>query len=432
MWSAVSKRAVLLSRPLSQAVAPNLVRPSAASLDAAVNGVAAAAAQQQQVVQVQEQRPQQHEVDVRQQQTQEPAIFSESLSPVVMSEPEIMRPKISVVGVGGAGSNAVNNMIVHGLEGVEFIVCNTDAQALEHSMAPTRVQLGGMVTQGLGAGAKPEIGRKSAIESTNDLLDHVADSHMCFVTAGLGGGTGTGAGPIVARALRDRGVLTVGVVTKPFPFEGITRKRVAEAGLADMQECCDATIVIPNQNLFRLADKNTSLVDAFKLADDVLYSGVNSVTQLITTPGLVNLDFADVRAVLSGMGPSMMGTGEAEGEDRALKAAEAAISNPLLEDYCLSTSTGVLINITGGSDLTLFEVDQAARRVQEEVHPDANIIFGSAFDESLSGRIRVSLVAAGIDAPGSVGETTEQDVSPTPPSSKQPASKAAEKAWSIW
>ena len=333
MWSAVSKRAVLLSRPLSQAVAPNLVRPSAASLDAAVNGVAAAAAQQQQVVQVPQQRPQQHEVDVRQQQTQEPAIFSESLSPVVMSEPEIMRPKISVVGVGGAGSNAVNNMIVHGLEGVEFVVCNTDAQALEHSMAPTRVQLGGMVTQGLGAGAKPEIGRKSAIESTNDLLDHVADSHMCFVTAGLGGGTGTGAGPIVARALRDRGVLTVGVVTKPFPFEGITRKRVAEAGLADMQawlaprrhpilsphalysirrhrflsfshrracssaqECCDATIVIPNQNLFRLADKNTSLVDAFKLADDVLYSGVNSVTQLITTPGLVNLDFADVRA----------------------------------------------------------------------------------------------------------------------------------------
>ena len=235
MWSAVSKRAVLLSRPLSQAVAPNLVRPSAASLDAAVNGVAAAAAQQQQVVQVPQQRPQQHEVDVRQQQTQEPAIFSESLSPVVMSEPEIMRPKISVVGVGGAGSNAVNNMIVHGLEGVEFVVCNTDAQALEHSMAPTRVQLGGMVTQGLGAGAKPEIGRKSAIESTNDLLDHVADSHMCFVTAGLGGGTGTGAGPIVARALRDRGVLTVGVVTKPFPFEGITRKRVAEAGLADMQ-----------------------------------------------------------------------------------------------------------------------------------------------------------------------------------------------------
>jgi cell division protein FtsZ len=381
------------------AIVPNLVRPSAAN-PLAANGIVAAAVQQQLQHQV---RACEAEMDLKPPSPPriQPAVFAEHQSAMVVNnEPDILRPKISVVGVGGAGSNAVNNMIVQGLSGVEFIVCNTDAQALEQSLAPTTVQLGANVTSGLGAGAKPEVGRKAAIDSTNEMLDLLADSHMCFVTAGLGGGTGTGAGPIVARALRERGVLTVGVVTKPFPFEGTTRARIAEAGLAEMQHSCDATIVIPNQNLFRLADKNTSLMDAFKLADDVLYSGVQSVTQLITTPGLVNLDFADVRAVLSGMGSSMMGTGEAEGEERAAKAAVAAISNPLLEDYCLSTATGVLINITGGSDLTLFEVDQAARRVQEEVHPDANIIFGSAFDEQLSGRIRVSIVAAGIDTPG--------------------------------
>jgi len=388
----------------NMAIVPNLVRPSAANPMAAngVNGAVAAAVQKE--LQHQVRAHVEMEVDIappsRQGVTEiSPAVFSEEpqSAMVVNAAPDILRPKISVVGVGGAGSNAVNNMIVHGLKGVEFVVCNTDAQALEQSLAPTTVQLGGKVTMGLGAGAKPEVGRKAAIDSTSEMLELLADSHMCFITAGLGGGTGTGAGPIIARALRDRGVLTVGVVTKPFPFEGTTRGRIADAGLLEMQACCDATIVIPNQNLFRLADKSTSLMDAFKLADDVLYSGVQSVTQLITTPGLVNLDFADVRAVLTGSGPSMMGTGEAEGEDRAAEAAEAAISNPLLDDYCLSTANGVLINITGGSDMTLFEVDQAARRVQEEVHPDANIIFGSAFDEELSGKIRVSIVAAGID-----------------------------------
>ena len=291
----------------NMAIVPNLVRPSAANPMAAngVNGAVAAAVQKE--LQHQVRAHVEREVDIappaRQGVTEiSPAIFSEEphSAMVVNADPDIMRPKISVVGVGGAGSNAVNNMIVHGLSGVDFMVCNTDAQALEQSLAPTTVQLGGKLTMGLGAGAKPEVGRKAAIDSTSEMLEHLADSHMCFITAGLGGGTGTGAGPIIARALRDRGVLTVGVVTKPFPFEGTTRGRIADAGLLEMQACCDATIVIPNQNLFRLADKSTSLMDAFKLADDVLYSGVQSVTQLITTPGLVNLDFADVRAVLSG------------------------------------------------------------------------------------------------------------------------------------
>ena len=280
------------------AIVPNLVRPSAAN-PLAANGVVAAAVQQQ----LQHQVRVEMGMDLEPQSPPgvQPAVLAEQQSAMVINaEPEILRPKISVVGVGGAGSNAVNNMIVHGLSGVEFLVCNTDAQALEQSLAPTTVQLGASVTSGLGAGAKPEVGRKAAIDSTSEMLELLADSHMCFVTAGLGGGTGTGAGPIIARALRDRGVLTVGVVTKPFPFEGTTRARIAEAGLAEMQACCDATIVIPNQNLFRLADKSTSLMDAFKMADDVLYSGVQSVTQLITQPGLVNLDFADVRAVLSG------------------------------------------------------------------------------------------------------------------------------------
>ena len=288
MLSSIASR---LTRKMT--IVPNLVRPSAA------NGVVAAAVQQQLQHQV---RAHEMEMDLEPPSPpNQPAVFAEQHSAMVVdAQPNILRPKISVVGVGGAGSNAVNNMIVHGLSGVEFIVCNTDAQALEQSLAPTTVQLGAGVTSGLGAGAKPEVGRKAAIDSTSVMLEHLADSHMCFITAGLGGGTGTGAGPIVARALRDRGVLTVGVVTKPFPFEGSKRTRIAEAGLLEMQECCDATIVIPNQNLFRLADKSTSLMDAFKLADDVLYSGVQSITQLITMPGLVNLDFADVRAVLSG------------------------------------------------------------------------------------------------------------------------------------
>ena len=303
----LSSIATRLTRKM--AIVPNLVRPSAANPMAA-NGAAVAAAVQKEL-QHQVQAHVEMEVDIapppRQGVTEiSPAVFSEEpqSAMVVDAAPDILRPKISVVGVGGAGSNAVNNMIVHGLSGVEFIVCNTDAQALEQSLAPTTVQLGGKVTQGLGAGAKPEVGRKAAIDSTSEMLELLGDSHMCFVTAGLGGGTGTGAGPIIARALRDRGILTVGVVTKPFPFEGTTRGRIAEAGLLEMQACCDATIVIPNQNLFRLADKSTSLMDAFKLADDVLYSGVQSVTQLITTPGLVNLDFADVRAVLSGVARS--------------------------------------------------------------------------------------------------------------------------------
>ena len=383
-------------RPLAT-IAPNLLRQSGASNNgtaaAAVNGVAAAIVQPPRQQQVQPEVVQPMPEKERQ-----PIPFERPVEAVsVVPEPEMLKPKISVVGVGGAGSNAVNNMIVHGLEGVEFVVCNTDAQALEQSLAKTCVQLGPQVTSGLGAGAKPGVGRAAAIDSTNKMLDILSDSHMCFLTAGLGGGTGTGAAPVLARALSDRGILTVGVVTKPFPFEGTHRTKIAEAGLTELEECCDATIVIPNQNLFRLADRNTSLLNAFKLADDVLFSGVQSVTNLITTPGLVNLDFADVQAVMSDMGRAMMGTGEAEGEERALRAAEMAISNPLLEDYCLSTSTGVLINITGGGDMTLFEVDCAARRVQQEVHPEANIIFGSAFDEKMEGKIRVSLVAAGID-----------------------------------
>tara|TARA_B110001452_G_scaffold193536_1_gene163533 strand:- start:1840 stop:3015 length:1176 start_codon:yes stop_codon:yes gene_type:complete len=384
-------------------IAPNLLRQSAAvngaaaaAVNGAVNGVAAAIVQPPR----KQQRVQPEAVQTMPETERRPIPFERPVEAVsVVPEPKMLKPKISVVGVGGAGSNAVNNMIMHGLEGVEFVVCNTDAQALEQSLAKTRVQLGPEVTSGLGAGAKPGVGRAAAIDSTNKMLDLLADSHMCFLTAGLGGGTGTGAAPVLARALSDRGVLTVGVVTKPFPFEGTHRTKIAEAGLTELEECCDATIVIPNQNLFRLADRNTSLLNAFKLADDVLFSGVQSVTNLITTPGLVNLDFADVQAVMSDMGRAMMGTGEAEGEERALRAAEMAISNPLLEDYCLSTSTGVLINITGGADMTLFEVDVAARRVQQEVHPEANIIFGSAYDEKMEGKIRVSLVAAGIDTP---------------------------------
>jgi cell division protein FtsZ len=307
-------------------------------------------------------------------------------------------PRITVVGVGGAGCNAVNNMIAMGLDGVEFLVANTDAQALVHSRAERRVQLGPHLTQGLGAGAKPEIGRAAAEEATEDLARHLEGMHMVFITCGMGGGTGTGAAPVIARMARERGILTLGVVTKPFDFEGPKRRRAAEAGLDDLQSYVDTLIVIPNQNLFRKANERTTFAEAFKMADDVLYMGVRGVTDLMVNPGLVNLDFADIRTVMAEMGKAMMGTGEGEGDDRAVKAAEAAISNPLLEDTSMLGAKGVLINITGGYDMTLFEVDAAANRIRSEVDEDANIIFGSSVDEDMNGRIRVSVVATGIDA----------------------------------
>ncbi|WP_149540581.1 cell division protein FtsZ [Siccirubricoccus phaeus] len=307
-------------------------------------------------------------------------------------------PRITVIGVGGGGTNAVNNMIAMGLDGVEFVVANTDAQSLVHSKAERRVQLGPHLTQGLGAGAKPEIGRAAAEEATEELAKHLDGCHMVFVTAGMGGGTGTGAAPVIARMARERGVLTVGVVTKPFDFEGPKRRRASDTGLEELQSFVDTLIVIPNQNLFRLANERTTFQEAFKMADNVLYMGVKGVTDLMVNPGVVNLDFADIRTVMAEMGKAMMGTGEAEGEDRAVKAAEAAISNPLLEDTSMRGAKGVLISITGGYDLTLFEVDEAANRIRKEVDEDANIIFGSSIDETMNGRIRVSVVATGIDA----------------------------------
>jgi cell division protein FtsZ len=307
-------------------------------------------------------------------------------------------PRIAVVGVGGGGTNAVNNMVTMGLDGVEFIVANTDAQSLQNSKADRRVQLGPHLTQGLGAGAKPEIGRAAAEEATEELARHLDGSHMVFVTAGMGGGTGTGAAPVIARMARERGILTVGVVTKPFDFEGPKRKKSADAGIEELQQFVDTLIVIPNQNLFRLANERTTFAEAFKMADNVLYMGVRGVTDLMVNPGLVNLDFADIRTVMAEMGKAMMGTGEAEGEERAVKAAEAAISNPLLEDTSMRGARGVLINITGGYDMTLFEVDEAANRIRKEVDEDANIIFGSSIDEGMNGRLRVSVVATGIDA----------------------------------
>jgi cell division protein FtsZ len=307
-------------------------------------------------------------------------------------------PRITVIGVGGGGTNAVNNMIAMGLDGVEFLVANTDAQSLVHSKAERRVQLGPHLTQGLGAGAKPEIGRAAAEEATEDLARHLDGSHMVFVTAGMGGGTGTGAAPVIARMARERGILTVGVVTKPFDFEGPKRKRASDAGIEELQQYVDTLIVIPNQNLFRLANERTTFAEAFKMADNVLYMGVRGVTDLMVNPGLVNLDFADIRTVMAEMGKAMMGTGEAEGDDRAVKAAESAISNPLLEDTSMRGAKGVLINITGGYDMTLFEVDEAANRIRKEVDEEANIIFGSSIDETMNGTIRVSVVATGIDA----------------------------------
>jgi cell division protein FtsZ len=308
-------------------------------------------------------------------------------------------PRITVIGVGGGGTNAVDNMIVANLQGVEFVVANTDAQQLMHSRADRRIQLGPHITQGLGAGAKPEIGKAAAEEAADELARHLDGAHMVFITAGMGGGTGTGAAPVIARMARERNILTVGVVTKPFGFEGVRRARCADQGIEELQQHVDTLIVIPNQNLFRMANERTTWREAFKMADQVLYMGVRGVTDLMMAPGLVNLDFADIRTVMAEMGKAMMGTGEAEGENRAIRAAEAAISNPLLEDTSMAGAQGLLINITGGDDLTLFEVDQAANRIREEVDEEANIIFGSAIDEALSGRIRVSVVATGIDSP---------------------------------
>ncbi len=303
-----------------------------------------------------------------------------------------------MIGVGGAGGNAVNNMIRSHLEGVEFVVANTDAQAIAQSTADRRIQLGVTVTQGLGAGSRPDIGRIAAEEALEEIIDELRGSNMVFIAAGMGGGTGTGAAPVIARAAREAGILTVGVVTKPFHFEGAHRMRLAEQGIEELEQFVDTLIIIPNQNLFRVANERTTFADAFKMADDVLHSGVRGVTDLMVMPGLINLDFADIRAVMSEMGKAMMGTGEAEGDRRALDAAEAAISNPLLDDVSMKGARGVLINITGGPDMTLFEVDEAANRVRSEVDPDAFIIFGSTFDESLQGKIRVSVVATGMDS----------------------------------
>ena len=308
-----------------------------------------------------------------------------------------MKPRITVFGVGGAGGNAVNNMIAAGLQGVDFVVANTDAQALTMSKAERIIQMGTQVTEGLGAGSQPEVGRAAAEEVIDEIRDHLTSAHMVFVTAGMGGGTGTGAAPIIAKIARELGILTVGVVTKPFHFEGQRRMRFAEAGIIELQKVVDTLLIIPNQNLFRVANEKTTFADAFAMADQVLYSGVACITDLMVKEGLINLDFADVRAVMREMGKAMMGTGEASGEKRALTAAEAAISNPLIDDASMKCAKGLLISITGGKDLTLYEVDEAATRIREEVDQDANIIVGATFDESLDGIIRVSVVATGID-----------------------------------
>src|SRR6201997_2285157 len=308
-----------------------------------------------------------------------------------------MKPRITVVGIGGAGGNAVNNMIRSNLVGCEFVTCNTDAQALAQSTAPRKIQLGIGVTRGLGAGARPDVGRAAAEEAVDGILETMSGSNMVFITAGMGGGTGTGGAPVIARIARESGILTVGVVTKPFHFEGTHRMRLAEAGIEELQKFVDTLIIIPNQNRFRVANEKTTFADAFNMADQVLDCGVRGVTDLMVKPGLINLDFADIRTVMGEMGKAMMGTGEAEGEKRATDAAEAAISNPLLEDVSMKGARGVLINITGGLDMTLFEVDEAANRIRSEVDPEANIIFGSTFDQSLEGKVRISVVATGIE-----------------------------------
>jgi cell division protein FtsZ len=309
-----------------------------------------------------------------------------------------LRPRITVLGVGGAGGNAVNNMIEAGLEGVDFVVANTDAQALVQSRCERRIQLGVATTEGLGAGAQPDVGRAGAEESLAEIMEQLHGSHMVFIAAGMGGGTGTGAAPVIARAVREAGILAVGVVTKPFALEGDRRMRVAEKGITELQAYVHTLIVIPNQNLFRVANERTTMSQAFAMADEVLHAGVRGITDLIVMPGLINLDFADIKSVINEMGKAVMGTGEAEGEDRAIRSAEMAISNPLLDDVSMKGAKGVLINITGGPDLMLFEVEQAANRIRAEVDPDANIIFGNTLLDEMEGRIRVSVVATGIDA----------------------------------
>jgi cell division protein FtsZ len=360
-----------------------------------------------------------------------------------LKKPDIteLKPRITVFGVGGGGGNAVNNMITAGLKGVDFVVANTDAQALTMSKAERLIQLGAHVTEGLGAGSQPEVGRAAAEECIDEIVDHLSATHMCFVTAGMGGGTGTGAAPVVARAAREKGILTVGVVTKPFHFEGQRRMTTADQGIEELQKCVDTLIVIPNQNLFRIANDKTTFADAFAMADQVLYSGVACITDLMVKEGLINLDFADVRSVMREMGKAMMGTGESSGEGRAMAAAEAAIANPLLDETSMKGAKGLLISITGGRDMTLFEVDEAATRIREEVDQDANIILGATFDEELEGIIRVSVVATGIDkaasevgAPATIhrpapklAQPAQVEARPAPTPQQQPV-KAAQPA----
>ncbi|MDE2445801.1 MAG: cell division protein FtsZ [Alphaproteobacteria bacterium] len=325
-----------------------------------------------------------------------------------------LKPRITVFGVGGAGGNAVNNMIESRLEGVEFVVANTDAQALLQNAAQRRIQMGTALTMGLGAGSQPQIGAAAAEEALQEIVDHLAGSHMAFITAGMGGGTGTGAAPVIARAAKEQGILTVGVVTKPFHFEGARRQATAEKGIEELARYVDTLIVIPNQNLFRVANEKTTFAAAFAMADQVLYSGVASITELMTKEGLINLDFADVRAIMSEMGKAMMGTGEASGEKRAIEAAEAAISNPLLDDVSMRGARGLLISICGGPDLTLYEVDEAATRIREEVDPDANIILGATFDDALEGTMRVSVVATGLSKEAHAHDRHDQHTEEAP------------------
>ncbi|MGE0179119.1 MAG: cell division protein FtsZ [Sphingomonas sp.] len=355
----------------------------------------------------------------------------------IRPEVEELRPRISVIGVGGAGGNAIANMIQSDVQGVDFIVANTDAQALNHSMADRKIQLGPKITQGLGAGSRPEIGKAAAEEVGAEIEQALEGAHMCFIAAGMGGGTGTGAAPVIAKAARDRGILTVGVVTKPFSFEGNRRARSADSGIDELQQHVDTLIVIPNQNLFRIANPNTTFKEAFMMADEVLQQGVRGITDLMVMPGLINLDFADVRSVMSEMGKAMMGTGEAGGDNRAIEAAEKAIANPLLDGVSMKGAKGVIISITGGEDMRLMEVDEAANHIKELVDPDANIIWGSAFNNDLDGKIRVSVVATGIDVEEATQATPLQakvftfpnarqaDPAPTVPETAEPEQEVA-------
>ncbi len=323
-----------------------------------------------------------------------------------------LHPKITVLGVGGSGGNAVNNMINANLEGVDFLIANTDAQALQISSCPNKIQLGLNSTKGLGAGMRPDIGRQAAEEAIQDLSEKFEGSHMLFIAAGMGGGTGTGAAPVIAKLAREKGILTVGVVTKPFHFEGSQRMKLAEKGIEELQQYVDTLLTIPNQNLFRIANEKTTFSDAFKMADDVLYAGVRGVTDLMVQPGMINLDFSDIKTVMSEMGKAMMGTGEAQGEGRAIAAAEAAIANPLIDDVSLKGAKGLIINITGGKDITLYEVDEAANRIKQEIDEEANIIYGTTCDDRLEGVVRVSIVATGIDANNNISAKPIENFAP--------------------